>query len=337
MKKTLKRAFAAFLALAMLVTLVTSLAGCSAKSPTVMKIGEYKVSYDLLKYFALNYRDEYEQLAPGQIYVDEEVQAKLVEDTNYTLRTFAAYYEMIDKYKLKLTDEQKQAVEDQINSLRSSYASQDEFESDLEKNHTNVAVIREIFTMQAYCDVLYNYLTDEYHGIFFHDDATIMADVEKGNYYSDEYVVIHYENDNVSDRRAVAENIRARVANGENMEKVSEEYHKQLSGKYFDEESFQLLDELIYYKNDVFAVNEMLGYFRDALTELKVGEVSPVVDTTAGFLVVKRLELDLDHNFNSIVASYLSKRFFDYVEQYGDGLELSLVNKYNDIVYWEME
>ena len=337
MKKMLKRALTAFLALAMLVTMVASLAGCSSKSPTVMKIGEYKVSYDLLKYFALNYRDEYEQLAPGKIYMDEEVQAKLVDDTNYTLRTFAAYYELIDKYKLKLTDEQKKAVVDQIDSLRSSYASQAEFESDLEKNHANVAVLREIFTMQAYCDLLYNYLTDEYSGIFFHDDATIMEDVEKGNYYSDEYVVLHYESDNMNDRRAIADGIRDRVANGENMEKVSEEYHKQVSGKYFDEESFQFLDELIYYKNDVFAVNEMLSYFRDALTELKVGEVSPVVDTKAGFLVVKRLELDLDHNFNSIVASYLSRKFFDYVEQYGSDIELSLVKKYNDIVYWEIE
>ena len=337
MKNVLKRALTAFLALAMLASFAASLAACTNKSPTVMKIGGYKVSYDLLKYFALNYRDEYEQLAPGKIYVDEEMQAKLVEDTNYTLRTFAAYYELVDKYKLKLTDEQKKSIEDQIKSLRSCYASQDDFESDLQNNHANVAVIREIYTMQAYCDVLYGYLTDEYNGIFFHDDATIMADVDAGNYYSDEYIVLHYESGNADDRRAIAEDIRERVANGENMEKVSEEYQKQVSGKYFDEESLQFLDELIYYKNDVFAVNEMLDYFRDALTVLKVGEVSPVVDTTAGFLVVKRLELDLDHNFYSIIASYLSRQFFDYVEQYGDGLELSLVNKYNDIVYWEME
>ena len=333
----MKRALTAFLALAMLITLTASLAGCGAKSPTVMKIGEYKVSYDLLKYFALNYRDEYEKLAPGKLYVDEELQKKLVEDTNYTLRTFAAYYELIDKYKLKLTDEQKKSVDEQIDSLRATYASQEAFENDLATNHTNVNVLREIFTMQAYCDVLYGYLTDEYHGIFLHDDATIMEDVEKGNYYSDEYVVIHYESGNMSARRDIAEDIRSRVANGESMEKISKEYHDQISGKYFDEESLQYLDELIYYKNDVFAVNEMLSYFRDAITMLDVGEVSPVVDTSAGFMVVKRLDLDLDKNFNSIIASYLSRQFFDYVEQYGSELELSFVKKYSDIVYWEME
>lgn len=334
MKKTITRLLSLFFAL----LLVLPLAACSSKSPTVMKIGDYEVSYDMLRYFVMNYKRDYEAAVPGKLYVDPDLQAELTENTNDTLKEFAAYYLLVKKHKLKLTDEKEKEVEAKITSLRSGYGSEDDYKADLEKNYVTEEVLRGIYTMQAYCDALYAFLTDEYHGIFMHDDATIMADVEKGNYFSDEYILLHADSaEDRVERKAAAEDIAARAANGESLVNLSEEYKKKFPGEYYDPETFEYIPDVLYNLDKVFRKGEMLSYFEDALGELNVGQVSAVIERPEGFLVIKRLNLDVDNNFNAIIASYLSSCFFGYVEETAAGLTVVMTKKYRDLKYFEME
>jgi len=325
------------LALALAALCALSLFSCSSGN-YALKIGDYKVSADLLRYFVMNYKSEYEAASPGMIYFDESLQAELVENTNATLRDFASYYMLFMQYKLSLTDVQKQNVEDQIASLKAAYATDAEFNAALAENYiASVDVLREIFTMQAYCDSVYDYLTDDYHGIFRYDDAAIMADVAEGHYYSDEYLSIHYDSDDDrAEKLALAESAVQRVRAGEQMSKIYVEYYNDDPSYYFDSDSYEQLDTILYYKHDVFSADEMLSYFVDIVSSLEVGEVCDPVDHNSSFVVVRRLELDVDNNFNSIIASYLSRCFFNYVEEFSADLEITYLNGYDQINYWEI-
>ena len=320
-----------------LVILTVSFYGCSSGSPVAMKIGDYEISYDMLRYFVMNYKRDYESLAPGKIYEDEALQAELVENTNDTLREFAAYYILVKRYKLKLTDDQVSAIDQQISSLKKGYSNVEDYESDLAKNYVTEDVLREIYRMQAYCDTLYAYLTDEYYGIFQHDDATIMADVNAGNYFSDEYIMIHFDDSTRAERKTVAEDIAKRAKAGESLSKLCTEYEKTVTGEYYDEETFEYVSNILYHKDDVFGKGEMLTYFEEAVSSLKENEVSDVIERSDGFLVVKRLTLDVDNNFNAIIASYLSRQFFGFVEETSADLSVVMTRKYRNLKYWEME
>ena len=335
MKKTVLLKLTA--ALFSIILLITSFAGCSSGSPVAMKIGDYEISYDMLRYFVMNYKRDYEAVAPGKIYEDEALQAELVENTNATLKEFAAYYILVKRYKLKLTDDQESAIDQQISSLKKGYSSTEDYESDLAKNYVTEEVLREIYRMQAYCDTLYSYLTNEYYGIFQHDDATIMADVNAGNYFADEYIMIHFDDSTRDERKTVAEEIAKRAKEGESLSKLSAEYEKVITGEYYDEETFEYVSNLLYHKDDVFGKGEMLSYFEEAVSALKENEVSDLIERSDGFLVVKRLPLDVDNNFNAIIASYLSRQFFGFVEETSADLAVVMTRKYRDIKYWEIE
>lgn len=331
------RALALLTALVLLSSAALSLSACSSgKSPTALTIGDFKVSYDMLRYFVMNYKSEYESLAPGKIYEDADMQKQLVDNTNASLGELAAYYLLAKEYKLSLSAEQKAAVEDQISQLRSAYADDEDYEKALADNYATEEVLRDFFTIQAYCDLLYDRLTDDYLGIFRHDDATIMADVAEGHYFSDEYLVIHYGESDYEHRKQLAKDAVSRIKDGTLMSKVYTDYHSEINGTYFDAATLETVDEILYYKHDVFSKEQMLPYFVDIVTSLEVGEVSEPVEHDSSFVIVKRLELDVDNNFNAIIAAYLSRCFFDYVNDYADSLEFKRVGKYSDLEYWEI-
>ena len=332
-----KRSLTLLIALALIISVAAALASCSdGRSPTALTIGDYKVSYDLLRYFVMNYKSEYEAVAPGMVYSDAETQRQLVDNTNATLRDFAAYYMLVKKHGLKLSDDQKADVEAKIASLRNYSANDEEYKKALSDNYLTEDVLREIYTMQAYCDLLYAYLTDEYHGIFQHDDDTIMADIAEGHYFSDEYIVIHFDQNNREARMQLAENAAERVKNGTLLSKVYADLHAELSGKYYDAASMEQVDEVVYYKQDVSSKEQVLDYFSDIVTSLEVGQVSSPVEHDSSIVIVKRLELDVDNNFFDIIAAYLSRSFFNYVSDFAASLEIKQVGEFKDLDYWEI-
>ena len=70
--------------LAIIALLCPMLAGCSS-SPTVMTVGGEKVSYDMLRYFVMNYKEGYPEIDPEEFSTNEELQAELVKNTNASI------------------------------------------------------------------------------------------------------------------------------------------------------------------------------------------------------------------------------------------------------------
>ena len=101
----LMRITALLLTLAMLIVLLPA---CSA-SPTALKVGGEKVSYDLLRYFVMNYRRDAGYTAE-EYAADPALQTELEEQVYTALREVMAYRALADEYKLTLTDEEKTEI-----------------------------------------------------------------------------------------------------------------------------------------------------------------------------------------------------------------------------------
>lgn len=315
-------------ALFMAVLMALMSFSCSS-SPKVMSIGDYKVSYDMLRYFVMNYKHGYEGIAPEDFENDESLQEKLVENTNASLRELAAYYLLAKQYKLKLTDKQKADVETEIENLRFSYADDAAYEADLAKEFVTEEVLREILTISAYCDSLYDYMTDVRNGIFKYDVDTIMGDIEDGNFFSAEYVYIEYSGSDYEEKKALADELLEKINGGMAMAGIFDEYKTEydLDGEYV--------------KLDTFTYHAQNEYFEEAVVALKEGQCSEVLEFQKGMLIiVKRLPIDddyVDKNFNTVIGQYLAREFFDYIEEYAEGLSVSYKGKYKDLKYWEMK
>ncbi len=312
--------------LLVLVSLMICFSGCSS-SPTAMKIGSYKISYDMLRYFVMNYKNGYEGVSPDEFEKSEELQKALTDNTDASLKELAAYKMLSDEYNIKLTDEQKEQIKNAVKSLKDGYNSEQDYLDDMKKNYVTEDVYREIVTLQAYCDSLYDYLTDEVTGIFRHDDATIMGDIEKGNFFSAEYMYIKYGEGDYQSKKDFANGLCERIQNGEEMAIIFAQYQNE----------YLLASD--YVKLPAFTYHEQNEFFEETVLSLKEGETAKLVEQDGMFLIIKRLSLDeeyIDKNFNDIIASYLSREFFDYVEEYSSKLEIKMTGKYKELKYWEI-
>ena len=323
-----KRIFAAFLCTVMLFLSLFNMISCSKNNETVMTVGDYKVSYAMLRYFVMNYMNGYENITPEDFASDEHLQEQLYNNVISSISELATYSLLAEKHDIKLTRDEKKEIKNSIKELKNSYASKEEYEKDLAANYMTEDLLEEIYTLNTKCDKLYDKLADEYTGIFKSDVETIDADIEAGNFFSAEYIVLYYTDKNKEDRQNELQALLDRVKAGEKMQDVSDETYKTYS------------EEIAYELYTIFTYQEKTEIFEETVVSLDIGSYSGVVDTGNSFIIVHRLPLDMDYideNYNTVIAKYLSREFFSYVEEFSETLEVEFKEKYKDVKLWEME
>ena len=206
-----KRIFAALLCLLMLFVSLFSISSCSENNRTVMTVGDYKVSYAMLRYFVMNYMNGYENITPSDFASNENLQKQLYDNVISSISELATYSFLAEKHGISLTREEKKEIENSIKELRESYDSEEAYEKDLAANYMTEDLLEEIYTLNTKCDKLYDKLADEYTGIFKSDVETIDADIEAGNFFSAEYTVLYYTNKNKDERKASLQEILDKI------------------------------------------------------------------------------------------------------------------------------
>ncbi len=323
-----KRIFAAFLCVLMIFVSLFNLSSCSKNNETVMTVGDYKVSYAMLRYFVMNYMNGYENITPEDFASDEHLQEQLYSNVISSISELATYSLLAEKHDIKLTKDEKKEIKNSIKELKNSYESKDAYKKDLAANYMTEDLLEEIYTLNTKCDKLYDKLADEYTGIFKSDVETIDADIEAGNFFSAEYIVLYYTDKNKDQRKEELQVLLDRIKAGENMHNISDEAYKTYS------------EEIAYELYTIFTYKEKTEIFEDTVVSLDIGSYSDVVDTGNSFIIVHRLPLDMDYidkNYNTVIAKYLSREFFTYVEEFSQTLETKFKEKYKDIKLWEME
>ncbi|MBO4355573.1 MAG: peptidylprolyl isomerase [Clostridia bacterium] len=300
---------------------------CSQKSPVVMTVGDFKVSYDLLRYFVLNYMNGYEGLGPDDFRNDPDLAEALRKNVLKSVSELAAYKLLANEYKLELTASEKESVQASLDMIRADYSTDEDYRNALKDNYLTEDVLKEIYEIQAICDRLYEYMTDEYYGRFKSDTATVEADIEAGNWFATEYIVLSYGADGqLEERRQFASELHDSVVKGERtLSQIYEEYRTSYGVG------------INYCRLDAFTYSQEKKYFEDAVLALNIGDISDVIESEDGLLIIKRIPIDdeyIDQQFISVfVSGYLEREFFKYVDEYAENLEIRFKRKYKDLKF----
>lgn len=321
-----KRLFSLLLCALMLLSALTS---CSKTALTVSNDdGTFKVSYDLLRYFAMNYINGYENVSAEDFATSEDLQKKLSDNVFASVSDLATYKILAEKYDISLTREEKKAVKNTLKEYKNSYESKEAFKKDLEANFITEKVLEEIYMLQALFDKLYAHLTNEYTGIFRYDNDVIDADIEAGNFFSAEYIVIYYTDDNKEERISELQTMLDDAKGGKSMSVMRDEKYSMYA------------EQIVYSKEDIFTYTEMNETYENAVVSLEIGAFSEVIDMENAAMIVHRLPLSADYidkNYNDVIAKYLSREFFEYIEEYSASLVPEFKDKYKDLKLWEMK
>ncbi len=312
----------------MLFACLFNVSSCANGKQTVMTVGEYKVSYDMLRYFVMNYMNGYEGITPEEFASDEHLQEQLYNNVISSISELATYSLLADKHDISLTSDEKEEIKNSVKELRKSYENKEDYKKDLEANYITEDLLIEIYTLNAKCDKLYDKIADEYTGIFNYDVDTIDADIEAGNFFSAEYIVLYYTDKNKQERKDALQDILEMAESGEKMLDLFDEAYKTYS------------EHIAYELYTIFTYHEKNEIFEDTVVSLDIGAYSDVVDTGSSYIIVHRLPLDMDYidkNYNTVIAKYLSREFFGYVEDFAKDLEVVFKKKYEDLKMWEME
>lgn len=307
--------------------LLTGLTGCS--SPKVLRLGDFEVSYDLIRYFSCNYmkeaghtREEYEN--------SPELQKELEDQVFGTLKELAAYSLLAKQYKIELTSAEKSQIEKELTDLRAGYESDDAYKQALEEQYLTEDVYRQIQEIYTVCDRLYDCLL----GLQDSDDATIQKDIDSGNWFAAEYLCVTYVSDTEDGKREeLMEEILNRARGGESLSELCDEY-RSIFG--LGEVTYNNLGAFTYYSVDVSQQLE------DTVTALSIGEYSEVCRISdSGLFIAHRLPVEqeyIEDNFDSVFRSgYQTREFYRTIEQYKDGLEVDFKKKYEDLKLWTLE
>ncbi len=319
----MKRLFVAFLALIMLAL---PLVGCADTTrlykidPTddekrvVGAVGDFDIYYDELRYLTLTYRDQLADKHGKDIWKTAESAAPYIEElrtlvyesitANYAAMTLAeqngisADNGAVEKYtKVKLDE----IAANLTLMLMSSHGSSQD------KNDT--APVDDDYTPsddevnQAYRDQLAAmYLSDRYVRFTFSVDGCIEQLVIKyekdGKLYTSDEDVEKYikskfcrtlhvfvrndKGESIEDNRARAEEVLAELEGGKS-------FNSMVGSKYNDD----LMTTTVH--GHYFGRGEMDAAYEDAAYALELGEHSGVIETEAGFYIIKRLPLEDDY------------------------------------------
>ncbi len=297
---------------------------------TVMTIGNYEVPYEMYRYLALNYINEYDE-GDKSVWEDAEKNKEYREEINEniekSLKNSYAILMLADEYGVGIDSEPvKEAVDQAVKYYIESYGGDKEYKKTLEENYMNDSVFR--FTLSVVqCEQQLYYKLIEL-GIIDDSDEAVNEALRSDDFIRVKQVLIKEDEGDSKE---------------ENLKKAKEVYERAMNGEDFD----MLIKE---YGEDIQMFNNPDGYymtryeyiedFENAAFELEVGEISEVVDSFVGYSVIKRLEKEetyLTENYEKLRESYLASQFNRILNERISELELKPTDFYKTLDILELE
>ena len=271
---------------------------------TALYAGSYTVTYDLYRYFYLNYKAElkadYKNDA-GEIEtdaLDRAVRARIAE----AVRGLYATISLAADYGITPEDgDIKAAAAEYIDSVRDYYGASG-YTAELEKNFMTDKVFDFLVRVDGTEDKLFAAMTAEGGAIESGDEALLAI------FRGDAFVrvkQIFIENDageSVEDNRALADEVLAEYRGGVDF--------ATLIGRY--SEDFSMPADGYYFTH-----GEMTAAFEAAAFALGEGEVSEVVESDDGFHILLRLPKDESYvtaHFDELKSQYQNAQFYAQID-----------------------
>lgn len=305
-----KRIFAAFSAALMLLPL----AACSKipkstkeEKETVLTIDEYEVPYEQLRYFVRNYMDS-RSGGDADYWTEERVaaaQEEIFEKSIDALKDQYAILSLCKQYGIERDDGAiTELAESTMDSYVAAYEDEAAYVADLEANHLTHAAYTFFTTVELCREELYYAMLEAGD---LEQDTDMLHDL----IYGDEFIRV---------KQILIQNDAGESAE-ENLARAEEARQRALDGEDFDDLVREYGEDLYMFMNtDGYYICRGVWYteFEEAAFSLSVGEISPVIETSAGYSVLMRCEKEtsfLDKNFDDLCADYRDAQFSLTIEE----------------------
>lgn len=275
------------------------------ESAAVLAIDEFSVPYEQLRYVVRNYMDGYGDAS----FWTEETAAQLSEtilaDSFDTLKTQYAILSLAKQYGIERTDDAvTELVNSQMEAVIAEYGNVSAYTDALAAGHMTDSVYRFFLSVNACSEELYYAMLDA--GDLEADDTVIEKKIRGEEFVRIKQILIENdEGEDPAENRALAENLRARAAAGEDFDALVNEYG----------------EDLYMFKNtDGYYICRGVWYhaFEEAAFSLAVGEVSDVIETEAGYSILLRCEKEnayIDENLAALCEDYRDACFSLKIEE----------------------
>ena len=303
-------------------------AGCGKEETGVkMNIGGEKVTVEniatisgvevpaaLYRYFFMNIKYSYDY--GDDSYWEENpdtVEFVKLSALNY-IQNYAATLALAKEYGIELSEEEKSAVEDSVNSAIDSAGSYSAFKEQLEMSYLTEELYRELLKVELLSTAVYKYLFNE-GGEYYVSDAELKESV-KEDYILSRHILISNSNEN---KEALIKEVQSKLDSGEDFRTVEEEYSEDTGST------------TSYPDGVCYTEGTMITDFYETALNTKVGEISTVDTTEYGYFFILRLELTDDYiesnidtlydeyynsTYNTVVSEFMADAEYKYSEYY---------------------
>ncbi len=283
----------------------------------VMTVDGIDVPYEIYRYVALNYKDQYEAEAGGDSTIWEgadgnALYGRLSENVEKTIINLYATESLCAQYDITPDDDMiVKELDQKMDELYEQYAEDMSlYTENLAQAHMNDSVYRFLIQNDLLSDALFYAM---YNAGEFPDGEDLETVFASDTFIRVKQILISADNGNTAE---------------ENLAKAEEIYRMVDSGADFD----TLVQE---YGQDLYLFNNDDGYyiargtrhpeFEEAAFSLEVGEVSGIVASTAGYSIIKRYEKDdayLKSHYDDLRTEYYSALYNIRLETYAAGLTM---------------
>lgn len=324
-----------------LILTLTALTSCSAGRPikgtkqqltVVGSVAGHEVLYEELLCVTQLYRSQLESKYGKGIWDDPttaaEHRAELEELVNRNITANYAVLSLCDEVAIRTDNETIQAaVEKYVDELVETLGGRSEYKAALAEQGLTDHFLR--FTVAVdYCQNELYYVYTQDLGLIETDEEKIYDYIMDGNFVRTIHVFVgNDEGDDPAANLSLAQKAHDQIVSGTDI--------KTLIGSSVNED-FNLTTTDGYY----FTRGEMVPQYEEAAFSLKVGEVSDVVETAAGYYVIQRLELEPQYvltHLTELTQQYQYAELNAYIDErqgeikieyndYGASLDLTAIN-----------
>ncbi len=292
--------------------------------PSPLTINGEQISYDEYRYYMNGimrgydgYNTEYWTNAT------EELKEKIKNETLETIRELRGMKALADSYNITVSDDQLKEIDDAIEQMRIYYGTDAEFYRYLDSMHLTMDVNRSIAYSYYLRGNLYNYMTSE------ESDKLINPTEERIRRFLNDYAVcadrIFISNDygeDLNENETLINKIKEELDNGGSF--------KDLRIKYTEDENVSEGDKGIFFCRDTFD-----EYYFDEAMKLKEGEISGIISTHSGYMIIKRFSPDeefIKENLEGSLADFYSQQMLVFaIQKETDKQSVSYSDSYDSI------
>ena len=245
----------------------------------VMNVGGEDISAAKLRYYILNYRDQY---GGDDSSLWERAAVEEIKNT-------VAVEKLAEKYQVTLTDEVKKTNVDDIVAQTIDLYNNDEstsYQEELDRYYMTDALFRELQENMVLQSVMYTDCFTEGGERYTATDEDILEYIHD-NYVRVKHILIKtadLDDEQKAEARARADKVLEEAKNGTSFEDLVTEYSED--GMNVDTG---------YY----FTYGEMVSEFEDKSYELEIDEISDIVESPYGYHIIKRYAMDDNYILNN--------------------------------------